>query len=116
VANASVERGKCCYQFHGCFCNYFLYIPTGCRSCDVLPEYDDVEVRKKIPLCEVDGFFLNIHGDLGFKGKRIRCSRPVWGRGFGALVGPMIKETRCHFAVGKDYTPPKFNSEFSPEK
>lgn len=73
-----------CFPVFGCFCNYFLYIPTGCRSCDVhapLPEYDDVEFfRKKSRCVTVDGLFLISMVIWASRGK---------GSGVTAGVGPL---------------------------
>lgn len=104
VSTAYRAGGFSCFPVIGCFCNYFLYIPTGCRSCDVhapLPEYWWCGIKKKQnPLCEVDGILPHIHGDFfGFKGKRIRCGpvfrAAVWGHDQGneVLLVPLGRTT-----------------------
>ena len=88
VSTAYRAGGFPCFPVFGCFCNYFPYIPTGCRSCDVhppLPEYDDMMmwnlyIEKKTSCEDLMDYFSCPWWIVGFQGEKDQ----VWA----AVVGP----------------------------
>ena len=132
MANASVERGKCCYQFQlpigpgvshvfllsDVFVTIFYTSQQDAGLVMFTPRclsIDDVELKKNKTLCVklMEYFLISMVIFLASRGKGSGV-----GRCFGPLCGAMIKETRCCWCrwEGLHYTPPKFNSEFAPEK